>query len=113
MICVVVTAGCNRPVLAGPDIEHATRVTFEQLKEATQNEIVFQWFGSDKDFHYFKTQQGFYRLAREFELPQILKRHDRGEKPGTRIVEVLIHGDNIVYASDYLRKQHASRLNVP
>lgn len=103
LILAVGPVGCNRTVSAGLDIEHATKVSFPEFKEATHGENKFLYLGSDKDYHYFKTQKGFYRLTTEFEIPRfkasIEMNAARGVRPGTTATDACIVGDKIVYRS--------------
>ncbi len=93
---VTATIGCNRNVSGGVVLEHATQVTFAQLKEATQGEGSFKWVGSKDGFHYFRTQKGFYRLSMDFEIPRLQKSIDSGFELGTREYTVIVDGDKIV-----------------
>ena len=89
------TIGCSRNVSAGPDVENATQVTFVQLKEATKGEDYFYWIGSDKEFHYFQAEKGFYRLTTKFEIPFFKSKIDRGDKPGTFQMRARTNGEKI------------------
>ena len=93
------TIGCSRDISPGVDLQHATKVTFDQLKAATQGESHFIWIGSDADFHYFKTKNnGFYRLSTAFKMPRFQMRIDREAKPGSFEIEVVIlNGKSISY----------------
>ena len=97
------TNGCKTNISPSPDVEHATLVTFSQLKEATQEEAFFDWVGCDRKFHYFKTQNGYYRLSTSFDIPSLhgsssvtIEGFIENEfKPGSRGRSVCIDGESI------------------
>jgi hypothetical protein len=97
-------SGCNGKVVPGVDFDHPTEVTTAQLKEATEGEDFFVWLGSDRNFHYFHTKKGFYRLTSKFKMSQF----DNGRrsferlikndiKPGSFGMDVCFDGGEIVY----------------
>ena len=97
-------SGCNGKVAPGVDFDHPTEVTIVQLKEATVGEDSFKWLGSDRNFHYFHTQKGFYRLTSKFKMSQF----DKGKysferliqndiKPGSFGMDVRFDGEEIIY----------------
>src|SRR6056297_1145095 len=110
IICLACTAlvlgipGCDRSVTAGPDMEHATTVSFEQFRKATAEEEKFFWLGSDTEFHYFETSEGFYRISSGLEMPQLQNRIDLQWPPGTTKWTVRIDGDTIGGWSSRLQK---------
>ena len=96
---VTAMTGCNKDISAGADWEHATQVTFDELKEVTQGQRHFFWFGSDKDFHYFETHEGFYRLTTKFEIPQFAVHIERHNPLDTHKFRVVIVGDRFSFWS--------------
>jgi hypothetical protein len=66
--CVGQLPGCNKNITPGKDIAQATLVSFEELKEATKDDVHFYWWGSDKKYHYFETPKGFYCLPESFKM---------------------------------------------
>ncbi len=96
---VTASIGCKRSISPGLDIEHATQVTFDQLKEVTQGQSFFGYTGSDDDFHYFKVQNGFYRLSSEFEMPQFHRQIDEKWKIGSFLVHVTVNEEKIIIHS--------------
>lgn len=89
------TIGCSRDISPGLDVENATKVTIDELRDATQSESDFYWTGSDDNFHYFETKEGFYRLTPEHELPKGFDGMNRLGKPGTFGVPVVIRDGKI------------------
>ncbi len=55
--------GCKQNLKPGPDVERATSVNLSQLREITKDDKVFWWLGGDLDYQYFRTRDGFYRIA--------------------------------------------------
>ncbi len=106
-LAILATAlGCDQGVSGGKDIEHATQVTFAELKEATDGHRFFLWIGSDEDFHYFRTEQGrFYRLTSEFEMPAFQKIIEKELAPGEIEWFATIDGDEIKKPDDEVLKQ--------
>ena len=107
------TAGCNRPVLAGADIDHAALVSFDQFKAATKDESKFWFLGTDKDYHYFMTEKGFYRMEAKFELPdfEIFIRNNEAteRKPGDTSSQAYIDGDMIKHWTSRMEKGSGER----
>ncbi|WP_197355566.1 hypothetical protein [Aureliella helgolandensis] len=44
-------------------------MTFDQLKSVVEGTPLFYWTGSDDKYHYFKMDDGFYRLSTDFKMP--------------------------------------------
>jgi len=74
------TIGCSRDISPGLDLENATKITIDQLSDATQSESYFVWTGSDDDFHYFRTKEGWYRLTTEHEIPAHFHRINKSKE---------------------------------
>ena len=91
--------GCSQDISPGADIEQATKVTFTQFKAIVELEGPFYWNGSDKNYHYFQTRKGFYRIDSRLKMPdfqnQIESRVARGYAPGTMKSSACIDGDTI------------------
>lgn len=90
------TIGCSRDISPGLDVENATKVTIEELRDATQNASYFQWTGSDDKFHYFRTKEGYYRITAEHELPHYFDKINKARSPGEFGIPVGIKDGKIV-----------------
>lgn len=86
----------------GISVDHSTEITFAQLKKITANEEFFRWVGSDRKYHYYKTENGFYCLKSTFKMSSVdidryslenLIEYER--KPGSFGLDVIIVGDEI------------------
>ena len=106
---VTATTGCNKDISAGADLEHATQVTFDELKEVTQGQRYFFWIGSDKDFHYFETHEGFYRLTTKFEIPLFANRIERKNPLDMVKTPAVIVGDKISYWSSRMERMETEQ----
>lgn len=98
ILVLVTLVGCKGRS-PGADLQHATLVTFAELKEATKEEAEFWWCGSDKKHHYFQTKNGFYRLSSQFKMPSLQfiidKQLAREMEPGAERLPVCIKNESI------------------
>lgn len=92
------TIGCSRDISPGLDVENATKVTIDELRDATQNASYFQWTGSDDKFHYFRTKEGYYRMTIEHELPHRWDEINRGKTIGNFGVPVVVKDGKIIHS---------------
>lgn len=54
------------------------------------------WVGSDDNYHYFKTQEGYYSLPTSFKLPTLQRQIDRKLELGKQGVNVtVLNGESI------------------
>ena len=100
-LCLLSFIGCKPSLTPGADVEHATLVTFDQLRDLTKDEKVFWWLGGDADHQYFRTKDGFYRMTTSTEyfdearIQRAKNNFDRGVNVGDTRSDVMIRGDRI------------------
>ena len=105
IIVLASTTGCNPNISPGPDVQHATEVTFEQLKSVVEGTPLFYWTGSDDKYHYFKMDDGFYRLSTDFKMPNFERMMMRKLEPGSFLIDVeVVDGERILSYSRFGKK---------
>lgn len=94
-LSLIVCFGCKPDLTPGTDWKNARAVSFEQFKQVTNGET-FMWVGSDDNYHYFKTNKGYYSLPASFKMPTLQRIIDRKQEPGALGVNVtILNGESI------------------
>ena len=97
IVCsAILVAGCKPKLTGGTTLKNATHLTLPQLREVTKGMESFSWVGSDKDYSYFQTQSGIYRLPATATLLKPRPGVDTLPELGTHNVEVVFLDDGTV-----------------
>lgn len=99
----LILGGCNTIAKdPGEHFESSAVVTAGQLKEAADGERLFMYIASDEKYHYFRDDEGYYKLSLSVPIPSSMVRKmeeliARGEVPGQRGTPVQFDGEKVVY----------------